>query len=83
MYSIEFSETALKQLNKLERNIKERMINVLERVIMRPFHFIKRKEGSPYFILRVGDYRAILDVRQGENKIFVIKVGHRKDIYEN
>lgn len=82
MYSIEFSQTAEKQLYKLERRVQQRIISVLERIRIRPFHFIKRKQGTPYFILRVGEHRVILDVREKNNTIFVIEAGHRKNIYD-
>jgi len=82
MYSIEFSQTAEKQFFKLEENIQERIINVLERIKARPYHFVKRKEGTPYFIARIGEYRVILDIRNELLKIFVIELGHRKNIYE-
>ena len=82
MYSIEFSQTAEKQLYKLEISVQQRIINVLERIRIRPFHFIKRKQGTPYFILRIGEHRAILDVKEEKNTIFVIEAGHRKNIYD-
>ena len=82
MYSVEFSQTVEKQLYKLEKNTQQRIINVLERIKIRPFHFIKRKQGTPYFILRVGNYRAILDIRSEKMMIFVLEVGHRKNIYD-
>ena len=82
MYSDEFSHTAEKQLYKLEKNIQKRIISVLERITIRPFHFVKRKQGTPYFILRVGEHRVILDIRQEKEIIFVIELGHRKNIYE-
>jgi len=81
MYSISFSETSEKQLYKLEHIVQKRVINVLERIQIRPFHFIKRKEGTKYYILRIGEYRAILDVNKEKMIIFVIEVGHRKNIY--
>jgi len=83
MYSIEFSQTAEKQLYKLENNIQLRIIGVLERIKIRPFHFVKRKQGTPNFILRIGEYRAILDIPPEKLIIFVLEVGHRKNIYEN
>ena len=82
MYSIEFSQTAEKQLYKIEMPVQQRVISVLERIRIRPFHFIKRKQGTPYFILRIGEHRAILDVKEEKNTIFVIEAGHRKNIYE-
>jgi len=82
MYSVEFSETAEKQFNKLEKNIQLRVINVMERIKIRPYHFIKRKEGTPYFIARIGDYRAILNINDIRKIIFVLEIGHRKNIYD-
>jgi len=82
MYSIEFTQTAEKQLKKLPKNIQVRFANVLERIKIRPFHFIKRKEGSPYFIARAGDYRTVLDIKINTNIIYVLEVGHRKNIYD-
>lgn len=81
MYSIEFTQTAEKQFNKLSKEIQIRIINVLERIKIRPFHFIKRKEGTTYFIMRIGDYRAILDIKTNFYTIYVIEIGHRKNIY--
>ena len=82
MYSIKFTQTAEKQFSKLPKQIQERVINVLERVKGRPFHFIKRKQETPYFILRIGEYRAILDIRRENSIIYIIEVGHRKNIYD-
>jgi len=82
MYSIEFSQTTEKQFYKLETKIQKRILNVLERIKIRPFHFVKRKQGTPYYILRIGEHRAILDIRQDKSIIFVIEVGHRKKIYD-
>jgi len=82
MYSIKFSRTAEKQFSKLEKNIQNRIINVLERIKIRPFHFVKRKQGTKYFILRIGDYRAILDINQEKLIIYILELGHRKNIYE-
>lgn len=82
MYSVEFSLTAEKQFCKLTENIKERIINVLERIRVRPYHFVKRKEGTPYFIARIGEHITVLDIRIEQLKIFVVEVGHRKNIYD-
>ena len=82
MYSVEFTKTAEKQFDKLPNEIQVRILNVLERIKIRPFHFIKRKEGTPYFIMRAGDYRAVLDIQLDNEMMYVIEVGHRKNIYD-
>ena len=80
MYEILLSDKAKSQLKKLPQQIRNRIGSVIERIRIKPFHFIKRKEGTPYYILRVGDYRLILDIK--ENNIFVIDLGDRKKIYK-
>ena len=82
MYSIEFTKTAENQFYKLPKDIQSRILRVLERIKIRPFHFVKRKEGSPYFIMRIGEYRIILNIKINELKIFVTETGHRKNIYD-
>ena len=81
MYSVEFSETADKQQSKLSRDIQIRIISSLERIRIRPQAHVLKLVGNPYFRLRVGDYRVILDIREDKLIVFVIEVGHRKKIY--
>ncbi|MDD5659648.1 MAG: type II toxin-antitoxin system RelE/ParE family toxin [Actinomycetota bacterium] len=76
-----FSIKAKKQLLKLERNIQERIISALERIRIRPETFITKLVGDKGYKLRVGDYRVIMDIDDNNLIILVIKVGHRKNIY--
>ena len=82
MYSVEFTKTSEKQFYKLPKDMQIRVLNVLERIKIRPFHFVKRKEGTDYFIMRAGDYRAVLDIKTEQNIIYILEVGHRKNIYD-
>ena len=82
MYSIIFNPFAEKQLKKLENNLQRRILDVLNRIRIRPHHFVKRLIGSPYFRLRVGEYRVILDIQNDKLVIVVVELGHRKNIYD-
>lgn len=82
MYSLKYSENSLKQLEKLEKSIQQRILNVLERVTIRPEHYAEKLVGIPGYKLRVGDYRVIIDINRGELVILVIEIGHRKNIYD-
>jgi mRNA interferase RelE/StbE len=81
LYEIIFSIKAKKQLLKLERNIQERIISALERIRIRPETFITKLVGDESYKFRVGDYRVIMDIDKNSLIILVIKVGHRKNIY--
>ncbi len=82
MYEIIFSDLAKKQFSKLEKDIQFRIGKVLERIKIRPFHFVRRVVGSPYFRLRVGNYRILIDIRQDKLIIFIIELNHRKKFYK-
>lgn len=81
-YAILILPVAQKQLEKLERDVQERVLNSLERIRVRPYNFVKRLAGSPLYRLRVGDYRVILDIKDNVLTVFVVDVGHRKNIYK-
>ena len=81
MYEIILSDKVKNQLSKLSQEIKDRVGNVIERIKIRPHYFVKKLVGSPYFRLRVGDYRLILDIQQDKLIILVLEIGHRKNIY--
>jgi mRNA interferase RelE/StbE len=83
MYELIYSPGALKTLEKLENNVQERIISALERLRIRPESCdIKRLVGMPGYRLRVGDYRIIFDIDKNELKILILKIGHRKNIYD-
>ena len=82
MYEVIFSDKALKQFNKLEKNTRSRIVAVLERIRVRPEAHLKKLVGDPSWRLRVGDYRLIIDIDRGRLMVLIIAVGHRKNIYK-
>ena len=80
-YEIIFSDKALRQLKKMEKNIQERIIAVLERIRIRPETYVTKLVGDPGYKLRVGDHRIIMDIDNKILRILILKVGHRKNIY--
>ena len=81
-YEIVFSDKAFKQLKKLDKETKERIIKVLERIRVRPERFVTKIVGDLGFRLRVGEYRVIVDIEKEKLFILVIKIGHRSRIYK-
>jgi len=80
MYNVRVSDRALKQLKKLPKDIHKRIIKVLDRIKVRPFSYLETIVGSPYYKLRIGDYRVL--VRMAKDEIFIVEVGHRKNLYK-
>ena len=82
MFDLFFTEESKKFLKKLNKQDSKRIISSIERCKIRPHSHVKKLVSSPYFRLRVGDYRVILDIQSGKLLIIVIEIGHRKDIYK-
>lgn len=81
IYELVYTREALKSLKKLDKESKRRILNNLERCRVRPHAFVKKLVGSPYFRLRTGNYRVIVDIQRNKFVLMVIEVGHRKNIY--
>ena len=81
MYQIEWKEHAIQNIEKLESSTAKRIIKKVEELSQNPCSKdIKRLKGIEGFRLRVGDYRVIFEIEG--NTIYVLKVGHRKHIYD-
>ena len=82
MYSIELTETSKTFLRGLDRKIFDMILNKIYSIRNNPFRFLKRLQGEKLWRLRIGDYRAVVDVYVSMNQIIVIRIGHRKNVYE-
>jgi mRNA interferase RelE/StbE len=82
MFQIELTETAKDFLKKLQKKDAEIILNKIYSIRENPYRFLKRLQGEKLWRLRIGDYRAVVDVIVSMNKIMVIRIGHRKNVYD-
>jgi len=82
MYELNFDKKAIDFLYKLEKKDKERIWNKLQECKKEPFRYLHHLENMEGYKLRVGDYRLIIDVDNIIKILNIIKVGHRKNIYD-
>ncbi|MBU0761233.1 MAG: type II toxin-antitoxin system RelE/ParE family toxin [Nanoarchaeota archaeon] len=82
MYRLIFEKKALHDLNKLDGKIKERIWNKLQDCKENPFRFFEKLAETEGFKLRVGDWRVVADIFRERGVIVILKVGHRKNIYD-
>ena len=78
---VEWAETAVRDLGKVEKTIARRIIAKLEQAAADPTRFFERQVGSADFKLRVGDYRLLALLAHEDRTIFIEKVDHRKRVY--
>ena len=82
MFQIELTETAKDFLRKLQKKDAEMILNKIYSIRENPYRFLKRLQGEKLWRLRIGDYRAIVDIIISMNKIVVVRIGHRKNVYD-
>ncbi|OGY64258.1 MAG: hypothetical protein A3I89_03380 [Candidatus Harrisonbacteria bacterium RIFCSPLOWO2_02_FULL_41_11] len=84
MYKIVLSPRAQKELLKLERPIRQSvdraLLKLQENSFVTNFKFLKDKRLAD-FRIRVGNYRILYDIYKNDNVIYILRIGHRKDIY--
>lgn len=83
-FDVILTEEAERFLKKCDKSTKDRIINKLEDLEDNP------RLGKPLTAnlaglwgLRIGDYRAVYAIKDKELLIIVIKLGHRKNVYDN
>ena len=82
-YTVIWTEKALKNLKPLPKKTAARIVAAVEKIRDEPRDHMQQLRGSPYFKLRVGGYRVILDIRKKVLIVYVVKVGKRENVYNN
>ena len=85
-WTIDYTDTAKRQLQKLDRQTARRIVNYLdERItgLANPRSAGKALTGTlgELWRYRVGDCRVICDIQDGALRVLVVQVGNRREIY--
>lgn len=82
-YRVELTAGAAKQLRKLEAQTGRRIRGAIELLAVDPRPPAARQlRGRPGYRVRVGDHRLIYTIDDGVLLILVLRLGHRRDVYE-
>jgi len=82
-WAVRFISAAEKQLSKLDRSVQRRILKFLEEIVQdNPRGTGKALQGDAHaWRYRVGDYRIVCDFVDRELVVYVIRVGHRGEVY--
>lgn len=83
---LEFSEAAKKTFSKLDKSVQRRIKNYLDDIVQleNPRSRGKALVGNLVNLwrYRVGDYRIICNIQDEKILITILRIGHRKDVYD-
>jgi mRNA interferase RelE/StbE len=82
-WAVRFTAAAEKQLSKLDRPVQRRIVRFLEQLAQGdPRAKGKAMQGDAHaWRYRTGDYRIVCDLVDRELVVYVIRVGHRGEVY--
>lgn len=90
-YKIVITESAAKELKRIPAKMQDRIFEKIEDLVEEPKPHGHKKlknfdmlgsDQDDYYRIRVGDYRVIYTIENEQITIFVMKIAHRKDVYE-
>ena len=79
-YSVRLDKNANKFLERLPDETALRIIKKLEELKEEPFRFLEHFEGR-YYKLRIGDYRALIDIDFEKRVLLIRMLDKRARIY--
>ncbi|MFD1067067.1 type II toxin-antitoxin system RelE family toxin [Oceanobacillus locisalsi] len=85
MYELRVDKQAAKYLKKLDKPNRKRLMEALTKLAENPFldtNVTRLKGYTSTFRKRIGDFRIIFEVDQGNLIVLVLKIGSRGDIYK-
>jgi len=85
-WKIDYTETARKQLKKLDKPAARRILDFLDDRVAKqddPRALGKALSGplGTLWRYRIGDYRAICELQHQAVTVLVIRIGHRREVY--
>lgn len=86
MYTLKYSERAMKQLKKLDKGTQKLILTWVAKNLENSDNPRIKGKGltanrSGEWRYRVGSYRIICDIRDKELIILALSIGHRRNIY--
>jgi mRNA interferase RelE/StbE len=82
VYKIFFRRSVLKDLAKIPKSELQRIIKKIEKLAHDPRpKGCEKISGQDRFRIRQGNYRIIYSIQDDELTIWVVKIGHRREIY--
>jgi mRNA interferase RelE/StbE len=87
IWTLRISETAKRQLRKLDPSNAQAILRFLNRLVLETSDPRERGSGlranlAGLWRYRVGDYRVICSIEANELVVLVLQIGHRREVYK-
>lgn len=81
-YKIEIKKSAVKELNNLQKNDLLKIVRKIQNLADNPRpHDCKKLSGEEKYRIRSGNYRILYLIEDDVLIIYIVKIGHRRNVY--
>jgi len=81
-YQVQIKRSAAKALRLIDRQDRERLVRAIDRLADEPHAGgVLKGEFAGLRRIRVGVYRIVYEVHEGELTILVVRIAHRREVY--
>ena len=82
-YKIEIKKSAAKELSRLQKKDLTKIVEKIQQLSGNPRpEGCKKLTGDEKYRIRIGNYRVLYSIEDDVLIVYVVKVGHRKEIYK-
>ena len=83
-YKVYLSRSAEKELRRIPSPFIRKIADRIQSLSLhpRPSGVQMLKGDDRYYRLRQGDYRVVYEINDGAREITIIKIGHRREVYD-
>lgn len=86
-WTVDYTDSAKRELKRLDKQVARRIVDYMDNhvaALKDPRSVGKALTGELgiFWRYRVGDCRVICDIQDKEVRVLVVRVGHRRDVYE-
>ena len=83
IYKLVFDDKVIKDFKKIDSSWQKKILKAIQGKLIQTPYIGKKLVGdlSPFYRLRVGDYRIVYSIEDSLLIVTIIKVRHRKSVY--
>ena len=80
-YEVRIAASSEKELAKMPRILRERIFEKFDQIGKDPRGTDSKKLDETTYRARVGDYRIVDHVNDGERRVVITRIRHRREVY--
>jgi mRNA interferase RelE/StbE len=82
LYSLKIKQSAFNEIQRLDKPDRKRLVEAIDNLTDNP-HVGKLLKGefSGLRRIRVGSFRVIYEINEGEVLVLILRIAHRKKVY--